>query len=169
MTRVSVPGLGSLLAASESVEILSCSAGRLSSKAERGTVELGPRRSNALFGRRVSLSEATGRTVAANRGRGGEEAGPEGCLECLLSGKLYVYWAMSVELRLSSMEESGCKDRPRDAGGSTERTGLTMFLLLPVGDGIIFSLLSCLPASLLKAAVSTCSDDGLVNGADRSE
>jgi hypothetical protein len=91
MTRVSVPGLGSLLDASESVEALSCSAGRLSSKPERGRVEFIPRKSNALFGRRVSLSEIMGRMVAVNRGRGGDEVGPEGCFECLIRGMLDVY------------------------------------------------------------------------------
>jgi hypothetical protein len=164
-----VPGLGSLLNASESAEALHCRAGRLSSTPERGIVEFGPRKSNALFGRRVSLSEAMGRRIAVIRGRGGEGVGSEGCFKCLRTGMLYVYWPILVELRLSSMAESGCKDWPRDAGGIAERTGLTILLLPPGEDGVIFSLLSCLAESLLKAVVSTCSDDRLVNGADSSE
>jgi hypothetical protein len=91
MTRVSAPGLGSLLDASELTEDLSCSAGRLSSKAERGRVEFGPRRSNALFGRRLSLSERMGRTVALSCGRGDVRLELEGCFECLICGILEVY------------------------------------------------------------------------------
>jgi hypothetical protein len=86
MTLPSTPGLGSLLSASGLVDVLSFSAGFLSSKVGRGREPFVARRSKALLGRPSSFSHERGRKVARSRGRDGVAAGLESCFECLMSG-----------------------------------------------------------------------------------
>jgi hypothetical protein len=82
MKRWSVPGLGSLVRASESRDDLRCSAGRRNSEMGRGRAVRVPRRSKALFGRRLSFSGEADRVVRI-RGRCGVAAGLEMFFEWL--------------------------------------------------------------------------------------
>lgn len=169
MARPSCPGLGSLLNASESVDVLRCSAGRRSSDAGRGSNVRVPRRSKALFGRRVSFSGDVGRTIARTRGRAGEAVGLGMWFECLSSDVLDVCWPMLVVLRLSAIKDNGCRDFVRDVKPSGEIFGLELRLLPSIEGGVKFSLLaygdSFRPGAELRTRCEVC----CVAGADRSE
>jgi hypothetical protein len=151
MERCSAPGLGSLFIARELDEVLKWSAGRLNSEVGRGSaVLLVPRRSNALLGRRLSLSGEMGRAMARMRGRGGVAAGLDKCLECFVSGMFDVYWPMFAVLQLSVVEESGCKDFARDVIPRRDICDVTLPLLALREGGVTFSFTSCATSSLLK-------------------
>ena len=146
MARPSVPGLGSRLSAKELVDGLRCSAGRRNSVDGRGSDVLAPRRSNALLGRRLSFSREASRTIARILGRGGDAAGLEICLECLISGMLDVYWPILVVLRFSATEESGCSDLVGVDGPNCDMFGLALPLTPVMEGGVKFSLLAFWPS-----------------------
>jgi hypothetical protein len=169
MARPSAPGLGSRLSAKELVDGLRCSAGRRNSVDGRGSDFLAPRRSNALLGRRLSFSGDASRRIARILGRGGDAAGLEMCLECLISGILDVYWPILVVLRFSATEESGCSDLARVDGPSGDMLGLPFPLRQTMEGGVRFSLLACLPSWLIRAELRERCDVWCVGGAERSE
>jgi len=145
MARPSTPGLGSRLSAKELVDGFRCSAGRRNSVDGRGSNVLAPRRSKALLGRRLSFSGDASRTIARILGRGGDTAGLEMCLECLIPGMLDVYWPILVVLRFNATEESGCSDLVRVDGPSGDMLGLALPLAPVMEGGVKFSLLAFWP------------------------
>ena len=116
-----------------------CSTGRGSSEAGRGDGVL--RRSNALLGRRDSLSGDSGRMVIRRPGR--TSTVPAG-----LGPRFDSRPSLAVYCAFEAVDDSGCSDFGRDTSPSGDMSGR---LWPPIEGGVMFSLAFCGDSALLTA------------------